>query len=125
MIPRWALATKILLTLAMKTSDWMEGLDLVNTVEKHKDLNNVEKAAILTRPRNSMHGIRHAMGPEDKEDMRQRLDTIFEEYSKSPNKRMTPVVPIDGLWQRSQTANDVEEAIPFSIKELKGRTEQR
>lgn len=119
----WWVVKKVLLALAMKIGRLdKDGIDLVYTIGKHRNLDNVKGTDIYRSFKTSLEDAGRSISDLDRTSMRQTLATIFSEYLKNHGKRMTLIILTDGIWEDSRTPDDVENLI---VKFVRNLQEQR
>jgi hypothetical protein len=121
MKPHWAVATRVLITLAMKIGPLdNDGLDLIYTIGTNYNRKEVKGWAIPKTFRNSMQGSGEEINHMYKTNMKETLEKIFDKYTDT-SKKMTLIVLTDGLWEGCANNDDVEKLIASFLTKLKPR----
>jgi hypothetical protein len=121
MKPHWAVATQVLITLAMKIGPLdKDGLDLIYTIGSNYNRKEVTGWAIPKTFRNSMQSSGEEINHMYKTNMKETLEKIFDRYTDT-SKKMTLIVLTDGLWEGCANNDDVEKLIASFLTKLKPR----
>ncbi|KAF2811553.1 uncharacterized protein BDZ99DRAFT_518812 [Mytilinidion resinicola] len=122
MLPFWDVATFVIETLTMKLAGLDDdGLDLVCTLGDIS-LENEKGLHAPSNFRNAMNRARPSSDGDEKTDMRETLEDIFEDYLTSrkaaKDRKMTLIVLTDGIWKGSVPPESVGAKIEEFVKQL-------
>jgi hypothetical protein len=119
MIPYWAIATDVLVTLAMKIGPLdRDGLDLVYTIPNEYDLEEVKGWDIPTKFKHSMYLAGQEIDDRYNTNMGETLRKIFDRYSHNIHRKMTLIILTDGLWRGCVSEDAVEKLVADFITKL-------
>lgn len=120
MKPHWKNVTVTLLALAMKIGPLdKDGLDVVYTVgDSSCNRSNVSQWSIPSEFGQSMKEAQREIETGDRTDMATTLKKLFDRY-KNMSKKQTLIILTDGLWEGSNSKEDVETAITSFITDVK------
>src|SRR5947209_3683332 len=115
----WAIATEVLITLAMKIGPLdKDGLDLSYTIGSNYNLQEVKGWGIPKTFKSSMQRAGEKIDKMYQTNMKETLERIFDRYTDT-SKKMTLIVLTDGLWEGCVNDDDVEKLIASFITKLK------
>ncbi|KAK2764155.1 protein kinase domain protein [Colletotrichum kahawae] len=104
-------------TMKIGTLD-KDGLDLMFTVGERHNVLGATEWSIPDKFRKSLQAAEESMHPRNKTNMATTLLKIFDKY-ENHSKKQTLIILTDGLWEGSNTSNDVEATISDFIQDLK------
>jgi hypothetical protein len=117
----WAIATQVLITLAMKIGPLdKDGLDLIYTIGHNHNLKEIKGWSIPGKFKTSMRDVGEEINHMYKTNMKEALEKVFDKYTDT-SKKMTLIVLTDGLWEGCANKDDVEKLIASFLTKLKPR----